>query len=62
MRLDVEVYRRGITESRSRARALIEAGSIAVNGAVVTKPSHECGEGDKIELVGAPIEFVSRAL
>lgn len=60
MRLDVLVYRLGIAESRSRARALIEAGSIAVNGAVVTKPAFLCSEGDKIELVGAPIEYVSR--
>ncbi len=60
MRLDVEVYRRGIAESRSRARALIEAGSISVNGVVVTKPAFECGENNRIELVGAPIEYVSR--
>lgn len=60
MRLDIEVFNRGIAASRSRARALIEAGSVSVNGTVVTKPSFECSESDAVELTGAPIEYVSR--
>jgi 23S rRNA (cytidine1920-2'-O)/16S rRNA (cytidine1409-2'-O)-methyltransferase len=60
MRLDVEVFRRGIAESRSRARVLIAAGSVSVNGTVITKPSYECSESDDIELTGSPLEYVSR--
>lgn len=60
MRLDVEVFKRGIAESRSRARALIESGGISVNGTIITKPAYECDERDSVELVGMPIEYVSR--
>jgi 23S rRNA (cytidine1920-2'-O)/16S rRNA (cytidine1409-2'-O)-methyltransferase len=37
-RLDVLLYQRGLTESRERARRLIMAAQVMVNGAVVDKP------------------------
>ena len=35
LRLDVELVRRGLAESRSQARAAIEAGKVSVGGAIV---------------------------
>lgn len=60
MRLDMLVYKRGLAESRSRARVLIEAGSVAVNGIVTVKPAHDCAPDDAVELAGRPLEYVSR--
>jgi 23S rRNA (cytidine1920-2'-O)/16S rRNA (cytidine1409-2'-O)-methyltransferase len=37
-RLDIELVRRGLAASRAQARAAIEAGKVAVGGAVATKP------------------------
>lgn len=38
-RLDVELVRRGLAESRAQARAAIEAGKVSVGGIVATKAS-----------------------
>jgi 23S rRNA (cytidine1920-2'-O)/16S rRNA (cytidine1409-2'-O)-methyltransferase len=37
-RLDVELVRRGLMESRTQARAAIEAGKVAVDGTIAAKP------------------------
>ena len=58
-RLDEEVVARGLTPSRSNARALIMAGDIAVNGAASLRAGHAVGPGDDIALVNKP-RFVSR--
>lgn len=60
MRLDISVYKNGLAESRSRARTLIEAGSISVNGNPVFKPAFDCMESDRVELTGQPLLYVSR--
>ncbi len=39
-RLDVEVTRRGMAESREAARRLIEAGRVTVNGQTAVKPAY----------------------
>jgi 23S rRNA (cytidine1920-2'-O)/16S rRNA (cytidine1409-2'-O)-methyltransferase len=58
-RLDVWMAARGLTESRSRAQALIMAGRVLVDGAVVTKAGTAVPPGAAVELV-APPRYVSR--
>jgi 23S rRNA (cytidine1920-2'-O)/16S rRNA (cytidine1409-2'-O)-methyltransferase len=58
-RLDVLMAERGIAESRSRAQALIMAGRVLVEGAVVTKAGTPVTAAAAIELV-APPRYVSR--
>jgi len=58
-RLDVWMAERGLTESRSRAQALIMAGRVLVDGAVVTKAGTAVQADAAVELV-APARFVSR--
>jgi 23S rRNA (cytidine1920-2'-O)/16S rRNA (cytidine1409-2'-O)-methyltransferase len=58
-RLDVWMAERGLTESRSRAQALIMAGRVLVDGAVVTKAGTAVPAGAAVELV-APPRYVSR--
>ena len=59
-RLDVAMVRLGLARSRSRAKSLIEAGSVTVNRAWATRPAASVVEGDRIEL-SDPDRYVSRA-
>lgn len=61
MRLDQALVARNLVRSRARARAAIDAGQVAVNGQIVRKPSHGVAEGDRLELVGEVLQWVSRA-
>jgi 23S rRNA (cytidine1920-2'-O)/16S rRNA (cytidine1409-2'-O)-methyltransferase len=58
-RLDVLLAERGLAESRSRAQALIMAGRVTVDGAVVTKAGTPVGDEAALE-VSQPARFVSR--
>lgn len=58
-RLDQELLERGLVASRTRARALIMAGSVRVDGQVVHKPATSVQADDAIE-IDAPPPFVSR--
>jgi 23S rRNA (cytidine1920-2'-O)/16S rRNA (cytidine1409-2'-O)-methyltransferase len=58
-RLDVLMAERGIAESRSLAQALIMAGRVLVEGAVVTKAGTPVAPSAAVELV-APPRYVSR--
>jgi 23S rRNA (cytidine1920-2'-O)/16S rRNA (cytidine1409-2'-O)-methyltransferase len=58
-RLDVLMAERGLAESRSRAQALIMAGRVLVEGAVVTKAGSPVPETARVELVSPP-RYVSR--
>lgn len=58
-RLDEALVERGLTESRSRARALILAKDVLVNGQPVTKAGAIVRDGDQLTLK-APPRFVSR--
>jgi small subunit ribosomal protein S4 len=49
-RLDNVVFRMGFATSRAQARQLVAHGHFAVNGRVVTIPSIQVGEGDKVEV------------
>lgn len=59
IRLDEALVERGLAESRSRARALIMAGDVLVNGVPLTKAGSRVGSGDAVALK-APARFVSR--
>ena len=58
-RLDLAVTGRGLSDTRSRARALILAGDILVNGVAVVHAGSIVRDSDVIELKSRP-RFVSR--
>src|SRR5829696_5635065 len=58
-RLDEAVVERGLAENRSRARALIMAADVLVNGLPVTRAGASVRSGDELSLK-APPRFVSR--
>src|SRR3954447_10937002 len=49
-RLDNVVFRMGFATSRAQARQLVAHGHFTINGRVTTIPSHQAGEGDKVEV------------
>jgi 23S rRNA (cytidine1920-2'-O)/16S rRNA (cytidine1409-2'-O)-methyltransferase len=51
-RLDQALVARGIVETRTKAQRRIDAGDVAVDGVVITKPSVSVGEDNVIEVVG----------
>lgn len=59
-RADQALVTRGLAPSRARARMLIEAGAVFVNGAAVDKPSRGIGAADAVEVRGEPLPWVSR--
>ena len=59
-RLDVELVRRGLAESRERAQEDIASGRVLVSGSVATKASRQVDAGEALEIVGPPPRFVSR--
>ncbi len=58
-RLDLALVERGLAESRSRAQALVMAGRVTVDGAVVDKAGTPVSERAAIE-VARPARYVSR--
>ncbi|MBA3450462.1 MAG: TlyA family RNA methyltransferase [Chloroflexia bacterium] len=58
-RLDEALVGRGLTDSRSRARALILAGDALVNGVSIVRAGTSVLESDELSLKSAP-RFVSR--
>lgn len=63
MRADELLFARGLVESRSKARALIEEGKVRCNGVAVDKPSRKCPDGAEISIDSgaSALRFVSRA-
>ncbi len=59
-RLDSELVSRGIARSRERAKELIKAGEILVNGKSAKKSSQEVSENDHIENCSQAEEYVGR--
>jgi 23S rRNA (cytidine1920-2'-O)/16S rRNA (cytidine1409-2'-O)-methyltransferase len=59
LRLDEALVERGLVESRSRARALIMAADVLLNGAAVTRAGATVRSGDDVSLK-SPRRFVSR--
>ncbi len=60
LRLDVAVYERGFAETREKAKAMIMAGSVYLNGQKALKGGVTIKETDVIEVRGAVNPFVSR--
>lgn len=58
-RLDQALVTRGLCQSRERAKRLILAGQVRVNGQPAAKPSQPVGPDDHLEVL-APERFVSR--
>ena len=59
MRLDQEIVRRKLVETRELGKRLILAGKVKVNGHIVDKASEKIKPDDKIELKESP-KYVSR--
>ena len=59
-RLDQRVFELGLAESREKARALIMAGSVYVNGQKQLKPGTPVAEDAAVEARGEKLPFVSR--
>jgi len=59
-RLDLAVYEQGYTESREKAKALIMAGQVYVNGQKELKSGAGVKPDDTIEVRGARMPYVSR--
>jgi 23S rRNA (cytidine1920-2'-O)/16S rRNA (cytidine1409-2'-O)-methyltransferase len=59
-RLDVLVWQRGLAPSRAKARALILAGQIAVNGARTTRAGTPVDPQATVTRLGAASPYVSR--
>jgi len=60
IRLDVLVMERGLAPSRERARAMLLARQILVNGAAITKAGALVPADSKIEIAGTPLRYASR--
>ena len=59
-RLDVELVRRGLAQSREGAQSMITAGLVSVAHVVATKAARRTAPDEPIELLGPPPRFVSR--
>src|SRR5437870_12498812 len=59
-RLDLELVRRGLTESRARGQEAIEAGLVLVSGARADQPGRLVSPDEPVHLEGPPSRFVSR--
>lgn len=59
-RLDVLVYERGLAESRERAKSLIAAGGVFVDGIRAGKPSRLFSEGAEITVGFEAMPYVGR--
>lgn len=60
IRLDVAVFERGFAETREKAKALVMAGSVYLNGQKALKGGVNIKETDVIEVRGAVNPYVSR--
>ena len=49
-RLDVLIFEKGLAESRSKAQALVMAGTVLVNGEKITKAGTQVSDEDLIEI------------
>ena len=59
-RLDVMLVERGFFDSREKAKAVIMAGDVFVNGQRSDKPGNAYGEDVSIEVRGGTLKYVSR--
>lgn len=60
LRADAALVRRGLAASREKARALIEAGLVTLNGAALSKPAQKVADADALAVTGQAHPYVSR--
>ncbi len=60
LRLDAAIVKRGLAQSRERAKEYIQKGFVLVNSKAVTKPSATVFDSDEIALVGETLKYVGR--
>jgi len=60
VRIDQLLYKRALTESREKARALILEGKVIVNGQKIEKPGTMVDENAEITICGETLPYVSR--
>lgn len=60
-RLDAEMVRRKLVDSRAQARAEIEASRVLVDGSVAAKAARLVDPAQDVRLLGPPPRYVSRA-
>lgn len=61
MRIDTYLFEKGFSSSRTKAKEMLEAGRVSVNGCVVTKASFDVGDEVDIDIAPALVtEFVGR--
>ncbi|MCU0287336.1 MAG: TlyA family RNA methyltransferase [Acidobacteria bacterium] len=58
-RLDITLVRRGLTETREKARQLIKSGNVQVNAHIAAKPSMKIHEKDSV-LILEQLRYVGR--
>lgn len=59
-RLDAAIVARGLVSGRDRAKGIIMAGQVYVDGQKADKPGQQVDESSKIEVRGETLPFVSR--
>ncbi|MBP1560505.1 MAG: TlyA family RNA methyltransferase [Oscillospiraceae bacterium] len=60
MRLDIYLAEKGLAKSRERAKELIKASQVTVNGKAASKPALEVSEGDEVKIIGEQLKYVGR--
>lgn len=60
MRLDLLLVHKELVSSREKAQYAIKKGLVTVNGKTITKPSFDCSEDSLVELIKAPLKYVSK--
>lgn len=60
IRLDILLHQQGLASSREKARGMILAGEVKVNGIVVDKPGTNVKETESIEIIPTRLPYVSR--
>jgi len=60
-RLDLEMVRRGLAESREIAQSLIKSGKVLVSGSSALKPSRLVEASQPLQIIDPPPKYVSRA-
>ena len=59
-RLDVYLVENSLVQSRERARALIMAGDVYIDNQKADKPGTQVKDGQKVEVRGNDLKYVSR--
>lgn len=59
-RLDLELVRRELAATRSKAQNMIKNSSVCVNNKIITRPAFSVEETDKIEIIGETLKYVGK--